>query len=161
MLLESTDFWFLLSFIAFIFVVRKPIGGALVGMIDARAAQIKGQIEQGETLRAEAEARWVDIEQRTANVAREVEKIRVEATAGTDMLRRQAATQLESTMQRREQQAMAKIDRAEKTAVIELRQQTTDLAIAAVRKILADDLPPTDGDRFIDDAIAELPVKLH
>jgi F-type H+-transporting ATPase subunit b len=160
-LLESTDFWFLVSFVAFIFVVRKPIGGALAGMLDGRALQIKEQIERGETLRAEAEARLVDIEQRTANVSREVEKIHVEATAGADMLRRQAAARLEATVRRREQQAMAKIGQAEKAAMSELRQQTTDLAIAAVGKILADDLSPAQSDNFIDDGIAELPTKLH
>ena len=72
-----------------------------------------------------------------------------------------AAEALESTLARRREQALEKIAQAEADAVREVRRQAGDIAIAAARKVIADDLSGPKGDAMIDQAVAELPRRFH
>ena len=64
-------------------------------------------------------------------------------------------------MERRQQQAVEKIALAETKAIAEVRNQAVDIAIAAVRRLLADDLGAARKATLIDDAIADLSKRLN
>ena len=57
--------------------------------------------------------------------------------------------------------AMAKIDQAEAQALAEVREAAVELAVAATRTMLVDNLDRARGDALIDTAIGELRRKLH
>ena len=73
----------------------------------------------------------------------------------------QAQTDLEQALKRREQQALQKIAQAEAEALEEVRNQAVDLALAASARLLAESLDDTKAASLLDEAIEELPGKLH
>lgn len=69
--------------------------------------------------------------------------------------------ELEKAVERREQMAMERIAQAEAKAVAEVRGEAVDIALEATRRLLAEKLTGKKADALIDDAIKELPEKLH
>ena len=72
-----------------------------------------------------------------------------------------AAESLEASLRRREQLAMDKIAQAEADALQAVRNTAVDVAVAATRKLLTDRLDDAAATGLIDQAIAELPQRLH
>jgi F-type H+-transporting ATPase subunit b len=56
---------------------------------------------------------------------------------------------------------MDKIAQAEADAVRQVRAMAVDLAIAATRQVIAEELTGKRADALVDQSIAELPQKLH
>ena len=65
------------------------------------------------------------------------------------------------TLARRQQMAVDRIAQAEAAAVKEVREFAIDVAIATAGKVLEAQLAGEAGERLIDEAIEELPKKLH
>ena len=68
--------------------------------------------------------------------------------------------ELEATLERKEKQAMERISQAENEAREEFRTITADLAIAATRQVLSEQIEQSKADELIDEAITELPDRL-
>ncbi len=52
----SPEFWVAVSFVAFVALVSKPLAGAIAKALDARSAQIAGELAEAHRLREEAQA---------------------------------------------------------------------------------------------------------
>ena len=72
-----------------------------------------------------------------------------------------AAQQLETAVALREQQAKDRIAQAEATASKEVRDTAVDVALAATRALLRDQVTSGRAQALVDEAIAELPKRLH
>ena len=83
------------------------------------------------------------------------------AKAEAERAAAQAARDLEAALKRRQALALEKIALAEAQALAEVRNTAVDVAVAAVRRIMAEDLDAARKGKLIDDAIAELPQRLH
>jgi F-type H+-transporting ATPase subunit b len=68
---------------------------------------------------------------------------------------------MEETLRRREAMAMDRIAQAEAAAVAEVRGVAVDVAIAAAREIIGAQLDKSKADALVDDAIKDLPNRLH
>lgn len=157
----TAEFWVLVAFVIFIVAVARKVGAVVGGMLDGRAATIRAQIEEARALREEAQARLAEIRKQQRDATREAEEIVAHARRDAERHRAAAAAALDATLTRRREQALAKIAQAEADAIREVRRQAGDVAIAAARKILAEDLAGRTGDALIDGSIAELPRRFH
>jgi F-type H+-transporting ATPase subunit b len=77
------------------------------------------------------------------------------------MFRKEAAANLTASLGRRERMALDKIAQAEAQAVAEVKNQAVDLAIAAARRILEQQMAGPKAASLVDQSIAELERKLH
>jgi len=68
---------------------------------------------------------------------------------------------LEASLKRREQNSIDKIAQAESRAVAEVRDRAIEVAIAATSKVLREQMDGAEGDKLVDDAIAEIGRRLH
>ena len=159
-LLHETEVWVLLGFIIFVVLIWKKAKQALAGGLDARAERIRQQIVEAQKLRAEAEAMLRDAEQRQKAALQETKALLDHATQEAARLKEQASRDIAALLERRKRAAIEKIAQAEASAVAEVRQFAVDVAIAATRQMLTNQVRGPLADRMIDQAIAELPRRL-
>ena len=155
------EFWVALAFVIFVAAVYRPVGRMISAALDARGAKIREELDEAVRLREEAQALLAQYERQQSEAAAEAERIL--AHAGDEAARQaeKAAEALEAALERRKQQALDRIARAEEEALAEVRGAAVDIAVGATRKLLADRLDAKRRAALIDEAIAELDKQLH
>lgn len=160
-LLHSAEFWVFLSFVIFVIVMIKPAKRLLTAALDERIARIREEVEEAQRLRKEAQAALASYQRRQREAHQEAENIVAHAREEAERMAARAMAELDETINRREQQAAAKIAQAEAAAVDEIRERAVDLAIAAAGKLLAEKMSGKPGDDTLSAAIKDIPNKLH
>ena len=159
--LQSTDFWVVISFSTFFILVFWKARGALTGAIDGRINRIREEIATAERLKEEATAKLAELRRAQRDAGEQATAIVEAAKAETKSMKKDQDARFKEAMARREQQAMDKIAQAEANAMAEVRNKAVDIAIAATTAVLVEKMAGADGDASIDKAIAALPGKLH
>ncbi len=160
-LLRDPEFWVLVAFvIAFGGVVRKA-GPLITKALDDRATKIKLELEEAQKLRDEAQRLLGEYQRKQRDALKEAEEIIARARVEAERAAEQAAHDLEAALERRKRLALEKIALAESKATAEVRNTAVDVAISAVREILAHRLDAQRKGKLIDEAIAQLPQRLH
>jgi len=102
-----------------------------------------------------------EYQRKQRDALKEAEQIIAHARTEAERAAQQAQRDLEAAVERRQRLAIEKIALAESKAAAEVRNVAVDVAIAAVRQMLAEDLDATRRSKLIDDAIAALPPRLN
>jgi F-type H+-transporting ATPase subunit b len=157
----TPEFWVLVAFVILIGGVFKPAFGAITAALDDRADRIQRQIDEATRLREEAQDLLANYQRKQADVEKEAEEMLARAREEAERLRERGVAELERALERRRQQAEDRISQAEAKAVDEVRRLAVDIAIEATRTVLAERTTGDTADALIDDAIKELPDKLH
>lgn len=160
-MLHAPEFWVLVATVIFVSFAFRPARKAVVALLDDRADKIRAELEEAQRLREEAQATLAHYQRKQRDALKEAEDIIAHAREEAERLRQHAQTDLEASLKRREAQALDKIAQTEAQAVAEVRNLTVDLAVAASRKLLQENIDEKKGILLIDEAIAELPKHLH
>jgi F-type H+-transporting ATPase subunit b len=160
-ILSSAETWVALAFIIFVVLVWKPVQKAVLSALDDRAARIERELTEAARLRDEAQALLAQYQQKHRDALKEAEGIVAQARSEAERLAQQAARDLEASLKRREELAMQRIAQAEQQAAADVRAAAIDVAIAATERLLKEKVDGAKGDALIDQAIRELPAKLH
>ena len=160
-LLHDPEFWVLVSFVIVLVGLLRKAGPLITKTLDDRATKIKGELEEAQKLRDEAQRMLAEYQRKQRDALKEAEEIVARARAEAERAAEQAARDLDAALERRKRLALEKIALAESKATAEVRNTAVDVAIAAVREILAKALDAPRKGKLIDDAIAELPQRLH
>ena len=159
--MRDAEFWVLVAFvIAIAFLVYKA-KGAITGGLDARSAKIKADIDEARRLRDEAQKTLAEYQRKQRDALKEAEAIVAFAKEEAQRVAAQAAKDLDAAVERRRRLAVEKIALEEAKALAEVRNSAVDVAIAALGRVLAQDLDGQRKSALIDDAIANLPPTLH
>jgi F-type H+-transporting ATPase subunit b len=157
----EAEFWVLVAFviaIAFLITkVKEPVAKGL----DARAAKIKAELDEAQKLRDEAQAKLAEFQLKQRDALKEAEGIIALAKEEAQRLAAQGAKDLEAAIERRRRMAQEKIALEEQKAMSDLRNAAVDVAIGALRRVLAEDLDAARQSALIDNAINALPPTLH
>lgn len=159
--LSGPEFWVAVAFVIVVAGLVWKGGPVITAMLDGRAAKIKDELEEARRLREEAQQMLAEYQRKQRDALKDAEQIVAAARAEAERAAEQAARDLEAAIERRERLAVEKIALAESKASAEVRNTAVDVAIAALRQLLAKELDPGRRSRLIDDAIAELPRRLH
>lgn len=160
-LAREGEFWVLVAFvIAIAFLVYKAQGAAL-GALDQRSAKIKSELDEAQRLAEEAQKSLAQYQLKQRDALKESEAIILQARADAGRLAAQARLDLATALDRRQRMAIERIALDEAEAVAEVRNQAVEVAVAAVRRILARDLNAKNRSDLIDQAIAAMPETLH
>lgn len=160
--LQNTNFVVLIAFIVFIgILVYMKVPAKLTGMLDARAATIKAELDEARSLREEAKSILATYERRQKEVQEQADRIvstaREEAMAAAE----QAKADLKTSIARRLAAATDQIASAEAAAIRQVREQAVSVAIAAAGDILSKQMTVDAASASIDDAIAQVAERMH
>ncbi len=159
--LEAPEFWVAVAFVLFVVLAGKPIYRAVAAQLDARAARIKAELDEAARLRDEAQQLLSEYQRKQREAMQEAADILAHAKDEAERLKSESAANLEATLARREKMALEKIAQAEAQALKEVRNEAIDIAVAAAERVLAKTIDDQRQAALIDQAIGELPGKLH
>jgi F-type H+-transporting ATPase subunit b len=157
----EAEFWVLVAFVIAIGFLVYKVKDTVAGGLDARAAKIKAELDEAQKLRDEAQARLAEFQLKQRDALKEAEGIIALAKEEAQRLAAQGAKDLEAAIERRRRMAQEKIALEEQKAMSDLRIAAVDVAVAALRRVLAEDLDASGQAALIDNAINALPPTLH
>ena len=157
----EAEFWVLVAFVIAIGFLISKVKDPIANSLDARAAKIKAELDEAQKLRDEAQAKLAEFQLKQRDALKEAEGIIALAKEEAQRLAAQGAKDLEAAIERRRRMAQEKIALEEQKAMSDLRNAAVDVAVAALRRVLAEDLDPARQAALIDNAINALPPTLH
>jgi F-type H+-transporting ATPase subunit b len=160
--LQNTNFVVLIAFLVFIgILVYFKVPAKLTGMLDARAATIKSELDEARALREEAKSILATYERRQKEVQEQADRIVSSAREEALAAAAQAKEDLKASIARRLASATEQIASAEAAAIRQVREQAVSVAIAAAGDVLSKQMTADAASATIDDAIAQVEAKLH
>ena len=160
--LGNSNFVVLIAFLVFVGVlIYMGVPGKITGMLDARAAGIKADLEEARSLREEARTLLSSYERKQKEVQEQSERIVTQAKAEAEAAARQAKNELKESIARRMVAAIEQIASAEALALRSVREQAVTLAIAAAGDVLSKQMTAQRASESIDAAIAQVDAKFH
>lgn len=154
-------FWVAVAFILFFVLTGRLLWRTLADALDKRAAAIARTLSDAEALRKDALKAKAEAESTLARATAEAEGIITQAHEEAERMRIKAMANLETAIALRQQQALDRISQAEAQAIKDVRNSAVDVAVAATRALLRDQVGGGKTQALVDEAIAELPRRLH
>ncbi len=160
--LQNTNFVVLIAFLVFLGVlIYMKVPAKLTGMLDARAATIKAELDEARSLREEAKSILATYERRQKEVQEQADRIVSAARDEALAAAAQAKADLKASIARRLASATDQIASAEAAAIRQVREQAVSVAVAAAGDVLAKQMTAEAASSSIDDAIAQVAARLH
>jgi len=160
-LFGEAEFWVLIAFVISMTIVVWKARGAMLGMLDRRAEKIKAELDEARRLAEEAQKALAQHQLRQRDALKEAEAIIAQARAEAERAAQEGRKDLAAALERRKRLAAEKLALEEQKALNEVRAAAVDVAIAAVRRVLSEDLDTKRRAALVDQAIAALPETLH
>jgi len=154
-------FWVAVAFFLFFALAGKVMWRRVSDMLDKRAAAIARALSDAERLRDEALKAKAEAERTLARATSEGNEILQQARDEAERMQARAAASLKAAIALREQQALDRIAQSEASAAKQVRDSAVDVALSATRALLRDQVGTGRTGPLIDEAIAELPRRLH
>jgi F-type H+-transporting ATPase subunit b len=155
------EFWILVAFVIVVVGGFIKVGPSIGKALDDRAERIRTELDEARLLREDAQKTLADYQLKQRDALKEAAAIIAHAKAEAERIGEQAARDLEAALERRTRQAEEKIAQEEAKAIADVRNTAIDIALAAAREIIAEQLDAKAGGALIDQAIAALPQRLH
>lgn len=160
--LQNTNFVVLIAFLCFIgLLVYMKVPAKLTGMLDARAATIKAELDEARSLREEAKSILATYERRQKEVQEQADRIVSSAREEALAAAAQAKEDLKASIARRLASATEQIASAEAGAIRQVREQAVAVAVAAAGEVLSKQMTADAASASIDEAIAQVEARLH
>jgi F-type H+-transporting ATPase subunit b len=159
--LESTYFWFNISFAIFVVIAYKFGKGAILGLLDGRIESIRKEIESAESLRVEAQELLAQYQRKHKDAVKDAQAIVANAEKQAAEIQKKAEDDLEETIARREKQLQERLSRMEQAAAEEIRQRAASLALEATAEIIAAELDKKTNEKLVDASIKGIAGNLH
>ncbi|MCK0068787.1 MULTISPECIES: ATP F0F1 synthase subunit B [Kordiimonas] len=159
---SDPTFWVAGSFLVFVGILLwKGVPKLLGEMLDARAEEIRSQIEEAKNLRDEAEQMLHDYQRKQRDAEKEAAEILARAEEDAKIMTEAAKGDIANMVERRTKAAEEKIAQAEASAVKEVQATAVDVAVNAATAVLADTLKGKAGKELANAAIEDVETKLH
>ena len=131
-------------------IIWRRVPTLIAASLDNRIADIRAQLDDAKSLRAEAEALRAQYDDRLTAFAGEAEAMRASARAEADQIVAKAKADTDALIARRRRMAEDRIAAAERQAVADLRAQAAEASAAAAARLLADRMDG-EADRAMQD----------
>ncbi|HXY41881.1 MAG TPA: F0F1 ATP synthase subunit B [Vicinamibacteria bacterium] len=155
---DATLLWAtLVIFAVFAAVLGRFAWGPLLKIVDEREKQIRDQLESAERAAAEARELLAKHQELLKNAGRERDEILARAMKEADALRAELVAKARAEGELAIARAKEQIQRESEQAILQLRGQVADLAIAAASRIVQSSLTEDAQRRLVDEYIHELP----
>ncbi|MEJ1969608.1 MAG: ATP F0F1 synthase subunit B [Rhizomicrobium sp.] len=160
-LLLDPEFWVAVGFVMVVgLLLYVGVPKMVAGLLDARAAGIKAELDEARRLREEAQAALAGFKARAASAEAEAQAIVTEAKAEAERFAADARAGLSQQIARRAQVAQDKIAQAEAAALAEIRHLAADAAAAAAEKLIAARMDEQRQAAFVESSLQEIRTNL-
>jgi len=136
--LDSTGWVAVAAIFVIALMLWKRVPALIGGMLDARIATIRSQLDEAGKLRAEAEALRTEYEAKARSAHEDAEEMRRHAHQEAHAIVVKAKADAEALMARRDKMAEDKIAAAERAAIAEVRARAADAAAKAAGVLIAE-----------------------
>jgi F-type H+-transporting ATPase subunit b len=150
-----------IAFVVAVALIAKKLWVAIAAMLDTRAAKIKADLDEAQKLRDDAQKTLGQIQRKQRDALQEAEAIVAHAREESQRYAERARLELDAAIERRERLAAERVALAEAKAIAEVRNTAVDIAIGAARRVIAERLGDAQRNILVDQAIAELPLRLN
>lgn len=155
-------FWVAGSFVVFVGgVLYAKAHKKIAGMLDERTAAIRGQLDEAQSLREEAEKLLNEYQRKQRDAEKEAADMVAQAKEDAKIMAKEAKADIKAMAERRTRAAEEKIAQAEANAIKEVRAVAVNVAVEAASNVFADKLKGKEGGALVDKAIADVEGKLH
>jgi F-type H+-transporting ATPase subunit b len=154
-------FWVGVAFVLFFVLAGKAMWKRISDMLDKRTAAIVKALGDAERLRDEALKARQEAERTLAQATTESGAIIQQARDEAQRMEARAAANLKTAVALREQQALDRIAQSETAATKQVRDTAVDVALSATRALLREQVGAGRSEAMINEAIGELPRRLH
>lgn len=153
----TSTVWVSISMLALILVgLKVGVPKMIAGMLDAGIADIRRQLDEAKTLRAEAEALRQEYVDKIANAEKDAAAMLAHAKSEAEAIVAKAETDAAMMIARRERMAEDKIAAAQRGAVADLRAKAADAAAQAARSLIAARHGAAADKALVDEAISSI-----
>ncbi|MCW9032917.1 MAG: F0F1 ATP synthase subunit B [Rhodospirillales bacterium] len=160
-IIHDPTFWVALAFIVFFILVGKKLYLMAGSALDDRSDAIRARLDEADKLREEAQELLAANKRKQHEAEAEAKLFLERAKEEAERVRERLTAEMERSLKRRQQLAEDRIAQAEASAIDEVRDMATEIALKASEKILQDTMTATKANKLIDEAIKELPGKFH
>ena len=157
----EAEFWLTVAFIIFVGLLIRPVTRMITSALDDRSGAIAKELDEAARLAEEMQAALAEYQRKQRDAVKEAEEILARTEAEAKRMGAEAAQGLAAALERREKLAMENIAQAEARAVDEVRNAAVDIALAATRKLIEENVDQQKSEALVEDAIKELPDNLH
>lgn len=158
----DATFWAMIALFIFLgVIVYFKVPGMIAKALDERAAKIRGDLDEAQRLREEAQQLLVEFQKKRKEAEKEAADMVAAAKRESDLLIEDAHKKTEEYVARRAALAELKIGQAERDAVNEVRSIAVDVATEAARKVLAGRLDEATSADLFKDALKAVQTKLN
>ena len=151
--LAPLTFWSIISFLILMVILYKYALPAITGILDARQEKIKGDIDQAEKLREDAEKLKGEYQRKVIKAEEEAEgKIQAAVVKAKEI---SDGIVKESNQAAADNRAKAQlgIDIERKKALAEIRNQVVDLTILSSSRLIQQSIQRGTAEKLVDDVI--------
>jgi F-type H+-transporting ATPase subunit b len=160
--LANTDFVVLLAFILFVgILLYAKVPARLTSALDARAVQIRADLDEAKALREEAQSILASYERKQKDVQAQADRIVATAREEAMTAAAEAKEELKASITRRLAAAEDRIASAETAALRAVREQAVSVAVAAAGDLLAKQMTAEGAGAMIEASIKEVGERLH
>lgn len=154
------ELWLLISLVVLVVVVYKPVTGMIFGALDGHSAKVRAELDQAKRLREEAQSLLATHQRQLLGGEDRARAIVEHAKQETERQIERHRSELEESLQRRTEHAMARIAQEEARALQEVRSRAATLAVRTTQRLLREQVEGERAQALLDDAIAEVGRKL-
>jgi F-type H+-transporting ATPase subunit b len=148
--------WQLVNFFVLLFLLRKFLYSPIKEMLDKRAAQINGDLDDAEARRKEAEEIKAEYEQKLKNARSEAQEIVDNAETRANKKAKDIINKAEARAENLKAKKLEEIEQAKKEAAAELRDSIADYTVLAANKLIQEQLDENKHQQMIMDFIDQL-----
>jgi F-type H+-transporting ATPase subunit b len=160
--LGNTNFVVLIAFLCFLGVlVYFGVPGKLTGMLDARATQIKAELNEARALREEAKTILASYERKQAEVREQADRIVATARDEAMAASKQAKLDLAQSITRRIAAAEEQMVASEKAVMKDVRDKAVAMAVSIAGDVLGKQMTAEASTTSIDAAIGQVEARFH
>ena len=154
------ELWLLVALIILIAAIYKPLTRTIFGALDGHAAKVRAELEEAKRLREDAQSLLANHQRQLVSGGDQASAIVEQARRETERQVERHRVELEASLARRTEHAMARIAQEEARALQEVRSHAATLAIRATERLLREHLDRQQGQALLDAAIEEVGRKL-
>jgi F-type H+-transporting ATPase subunit b len=148
--------WQLLNFFILLFLLRKYLYNPIKDILDKRAAQINGDLDDADARREEAEELKAKYEQKLKDARSDAQEIVDNAESRANKKAKDIINQAEARAEKLKAKKLEEIEQAKKEAAAELRNEIADYTVLAANKLIQEQLDQEKHQQMIMDFIDDL-----
>lgn len=154
--INTTMLWQLVNFFLLLFLLRKFLYSPIKNILDKRAAQINGDLDDAEDRRQEAEELKAKYEQKLRNARTEAQEIVDNAETRANKKAKEIINKAEERAENLKAKKLEEIEQAKKEAAAELRDSIADYTVLAANKLIREQIDENKHQQMIMDFIDDL-----